>query len=1011
MKRSHKKWHGPLARRLGTSVFLISIIVTALTSTLYLYTELRSDLKNIDIQLDGIENIYLPSIGSRLWVADIDALKLDLTGMLNLNSIEYIAITEQGKMLLEAGTHPSSEPITHHYPIFYLHDGIRQKIGNLTIEASTADVYQTFYDNALSSIIIVALQTFIVAGLVLLLVSRCVTRHLVTISAFARQLGLSNLEQQLVLNRPQKAAKDMDELDVLVQALSDMQKQLGQSVVALSASEENLALTLNCIGDAVIATDAKGVVTRMNPVAETLTAWTASEAIGRSIRDVFPIINATTHEPVENPVQQALATGKIVTLSNHTTLVAKNSAEYQIADSAAPIRNGDTIIGAILVFHDVTEQYRIRQELADSQKHLKLHIDQTPLAVIEWDGNFSVRDWNPAAEKIFGYCKEEAMGRHATELIVPSSVRPEVNAVWQRLLSNQTVVHQINENTTKTGKTLTCEWFNTPLVDENNRVVGVASFVDDISLRVATEEITRQQQQEQQQLIDNLLDAVLTIDETGTILSLNVSAEKLFGYSAKEILGQHFRLIMPPEIVLEYETYLQQSAQGITVDIIDQPHEIALMNKAGNQFPTRLSVTIFPRPSTNKHLFVASVHDLSNEKKTEEQLRRSQKMDALGKLTGGIAHDYNNMLAIVLGYAELLHQSLLDKPKLLAYTDQITQAGERGATLTKKLLAFSKQRPFEAASLDLNTLLTDQQHLLEKVVTARITVKMELLPELWSVRVDKGDFEDVLMNLCINAMHAMDTINATNNIFSIETFNQRLNAIDAKSLGIPPGDYAELCISDTGKGMDKSTQSKMFDPFFTTKGELGTGLGLSQVYGFMERSKGGIHVYSKPGIGTRFCLYFPRDTHTSQENNAAPVTDISLLDGNETIIVVDDEPSLLEIAKDLLTHHGYNVMCANSGDEALTLLRNNPIDLVISDVIMPHMNGYELASTIKIEFPLIKILIVSGFNETNHVEKSNLKLELKTLSKPYSSQSLLERVRQLLDQGSQEIIKCDLSDN
>ena len=269
--------------------------------------------------------------------------------------------------------------------------------------------------------------------------------------------------------------------------------------------------------------------------------------------------------------------------------------------------------------------------------------------------------------------------------------------------------------------------------------------------------------------------------------------------------------------------------------------------------------------------------------------------------------------------------------------------------------------------------------------------------ELWPIWLEKGDFEDVLMNLFINAMHAMDV---GDGVLSIATSNQSLSTLDAESLGITAGDYVRLCISDTGKGMNKATVEKIFDPFFSTKGEQGTGLGLSQVYGFIERSKGGVRVYSEPGMGTRFSLYFPRHSGDSSVSEASSAVDMALLRGEESILVVDDEPSLLALASDVLSQQGYNVLCGASGEEALSLLCNNAVDLVISDVIMPGINGYELAEKIRLEFPGIKILIVSGFDETSHADEVDQELRSQALAKPYSTRDLLERVRQLLNGSS-----------
>ncbi|OUS14149.1 hypothetical protein A9Q89_01395 [Gammaproteobacteria bacterium 53_120_T64] len=977
---------------------MISVLVTIITSGVFLYIELNINLKQIDRQLDEVKSVYLPSISSRLWLGDTGALTLDLDGMINLRSIEYLAVTEAGEVLVEAGLHPVDKAISRNYPVFYEYNGAQQEIGRFIIEASSADVYKTFYANALSSVVMVAFQTFLVAGLLLVLVGRRVTSHLVTISAFANQLGLSNLNQQLVLDRPQNLSAAPDEFDVLVEALTLMQQQLSESVLVIKESEENLHLTLNCIGDAVIATDSEGMVSRMNPVAEKLSGWAANEALGCSVREVFSLLDTSSQQPLESPLHQALVANKTVILNNAVTLLAKNSEPHQIIASAAPINNGKSLIGAILVFHDVSEKYRMRIALQNSQKRLRLHVEQTPLAVIEWDQNFNIVDWNVAAEKIFGYSKKEVLGTHYSTLFVAPADRAVIDGGRELLLSKKTQVHRHYKNITKAGDAIDCEWFNTVLMDGDGKVFGVASMVDNISVRVQAEEKNRQQQLEQKLLLDNMLDAVLTVDEEGLVLGFNLSAERLFGYSAEDVIGQHFNMIIPVDITRDCQDILRQNVKGFNSDLIGQPHETWVTNKKGDQLPVRLSIAVSPQVGTDKQLFVATVHDLTREKKIEEQLRRSQKMDALGKLTGGIAHDYNNMLGIVLGYAELLQGSLAEQPKLCAYAEQIQQAGDRGKALTAKLLAFSKQQVAEAVRLDVNALLMGQRHLLEKIVTARITLKMDLQEALWPIWVDRGDFDNVLINLCINAMHAMAAVEG---VLSIASRNQSLGARDVEGLGIGAGDYVILAISDTGVGMDPSTLEKIFDPFFTTKGEHGTGLGLSQVYGFVERSEGALQVYSEPGFGTKFSLYFPRYQGDPLLDEVGMPADLLSVSGSETIVVVDDEPGLLELARDVLSQQGYRVLCGSNASEALDLLHGTRVDLLISDVIMPGMNGYQLASIVRAEFPATKILMVSGFDETSHIDEAEQVLKATVLAKPYSTQVLLCRVRELLNDNEE----------
>ncbi|MBV1906500.1 MAG: PAS domain S-box protein [Pseudomonadales bacterium] len=995
MSLGRARFAGPLARRLGFSVLMIVILVTALTSTVYLYRVLQADLDNLDKQLDEVRSTYLASIATRVWVSDIESLKLDLAGMLNLKSLKYLSVTENGRTLVEVGVHPQGEVMVRNYPIVHTYRGEQLEIGGLAIEASTESVYGALYDKALFIIFVIAGQTFLVAGLVLLLVTRRVTRPLEEISTFAGRMELSNLDQKLILNRKSSRRRVPDELDVLVESFNSMQHALNESVQTLRGSEENLALTLNCIGDGVIATDIDGLVTRMNPIAERLTGWSSSLALGRSILDVFPIVDAMTLEVLPNPILQTLDTGEIITLVNSTTLRAKDKKEYQIADSAAPIIDEGVIIGAILVFHDVTGQYEMRESLRDSEQRLKSHVENTPLAVIEWNRDFRVSGWNPAAQKIFGFTPDEVMGLSASEIYSVPHERVNIEERQAELLSNNPLATKLAKHTTKGGKAIFCEWISTPLVNEMGQVIGAASLVEDITQRVHSETENLRQRLEQKQLLDNMLDAIISIDEEGTILSYNQSAVSMFGYKETELLGQGFSRLLPAEVALEYLTSLSRYIDGVDTNVVGRPHEIVVMRKDGEKFPVRLSVAPLPNSETGTLRFVACLHDIRIEKQIEEQLRRSQKLEALGKFSGGIAHDYNNMLAIVLGYTELLHRGLSGQPDMRGFVEQIRQAGERGRSLTKKLLTFSRQHPIEVTALDLNIVLTDQQLMLEKILTARISVKMDLTPDLWTVWLDKGDFEDVLVNLCINAMHAMSSTEDA--VIVLKTSNHDILLREGEMLGLEAGQYVKFSISDNGSGMENETTRKIFDPFFTTKGDEGTGLGLTQVYGFVERSGGAIHAYSEPGAGARFDLYFPRYVELSEVSvPTRPDSDFEV-GGSETILVVDDEPGLCALGKELFVPLGYEVFTANGADEALSVLEAHSVDFMLCDVVMPQMDGYRLAEIVKERFPGVKIQLISGFDDPQRASERDAELYRTLLFKPYRAGPLLKRVREILD--------------
>lgn len=378
---------------------------------------------------------------------------------------------------------------------------------------------------------------------------------------------------------------------------------------------------------------------------------------------------------------------------------------------------------------------------------------------------------------------------------------------------------------------------------------------------------------------------------------------------------------------------------------------------------------------------------------SEETVRQTLKMEALGKLTGGIAHDYNNMLGVIIGFTELLKHNLSDQPKLLSYVEQIEKAGDNGVQLTSKLLSFTRKDSKSAQVVNINTLISDSQPMLEKLLTAGIRLNISLDDKLWNISIDPSDFENALLNMSINAKHAMGDSGA----LTINTANKNLTVTTAEKLSLPAGDYVRISILDTGSGMDKDTVAKIFDPFYSTKGEEGTGLGLSQVYGFVERAHGTIKVDSKLGKGTIFSLYFPRTdenltTIIPKEKNIK----VSTSGKGESILVVDDEVALTELLTEILSSNEYQVVSANSAVDAIEACKKNKFDLMITDIIMPNMNGYELSEKIQKRFPDIKIITVSGYNDRINKTGDNYAFINKHLDKPVSSARLLDEVKSLL---------------
>ena len=473
----------------------------------------------------------------------------------------------------------------------------------------------------------------------------------------------------------------------------------------------------------------------------------------------------------------------------------------------------------------------------------------------------------------------------------------------------------------------------------------------------------------------------------GELVDINPAYAQIIGRSIEETKQLNYWDISPQkyaEVELEQLVSLNKTGRY-------GPYEKEYIHKDGHLVQVSLQGLLLEKDG--EQMIWSSVEDITERASMETTLRRSQKMDALGKLTGGVAHDFNNTLGVILGYSDMLEEELHEHPKLKEYAKEIYHAGLRGSKLTNKLLAFSRNKPSDAEVININTLLHEEQHMLEKTLTVRIKLVFDLALDLWPVWLDSGDLEDAIINISINSMHAIKE----HGQLTIQSRNTYIDEKDAKLLQIDAGDYVMLSIIDTGSGMDQVTKERIFEPFFSTKEEKGTGLGLSQVYGFMQRSGGTIKVYTELGHGTQMMLYFPRYQEKSSDNKITKSNDATILGGNETILLVDDETALLMLTTKILSQQGYRILSAENGKQALEILEKEFVDLMLSDVIMPEMDGYQLSSLVQQKYPNIKIQLASGFSDKVNVDMVDDILVQNMLHKPISTQTLLKSIRQLLD--------------
>jgi PAS domain S-box-containing protein len=493
-------------------------------------------------------------------------------------------------------------------------------------------------------------------------------------------------------------------------------------------------------------------------------------------------------------------------------------------------------------------------------------------------------------------------------------------------------------------------------------------------------------------LVTNAPYGICRCDSSGQLLDANPALRAMLGYtSAKELLGKHLgALYADSQQWFELADHLRSAAPftGLIAEWKRTDETGVLVRVSGR------SVSNGDRDKT----FELFAEDVTEHRALEQQLRQSQKMEAVGRLAGGIAHDFNNLLMVISGYSEFLLDRLGPEPALRAPAQEIANAAGRATSLTRQLLAFSRKQMLAPKILDLNGVVTENLKMLTRVIGEDIDLVMVPAAGLGTVRADAGQIEQVIMNLAVNARDAMPA----GGKLTIETSNITLDEEQARfHPPLTPGNYVLLAISDTGGGMDSETQSRIFEPFFTTKGTKGTGLGLSTVYGIVKQSGGYIWVYSEQGKGTTFKIYLPRvaDAVESPVKIAVPTESVAIEPGTETILLVEDEANLRYLARQFLEKQGYRVIDAADGAVAMQIAvaHEGVIHLLLTDVIMPGMNGRELAQHILEIRPNVKVLYMSGYTENVIGRNGTLDAGVRLLQKPFTLRDLKSKVREVLD--------------
>ncbi|MBU1313319.1 MAG: PAS domain S-box protein [Alphaproteobacteria bacterium] len=632
-----------------------------------------------------------------------------------------------------------------------------------------------------------------------------------------------------------------------------------------------------------------------------------------------------------------------------------------------------------------------KAEANDLDAALRL-LNHANLIVHAWNG--VVTHWTEGCEALYGWRREEAVGKVLHDLLqtnFPQSreeVRAQVLAtgIWEG-----EVVHRHKQGHSIFVAT---RWVAVQTGDDERPMI--IQMNNDVTNMKVAENNLAEREAHLRSILDTVPDSMIVIDEAGQISSFSAAAERLFGYAADEVRGRNVKVLMPSPDRDRHDGYLERYVATGERRIIGYGRVVTGQRKDGTLFPMELAVG--ETRVNGKRIFTGFVRDLTSRHKIEEELRQSQKMEAIGQLTGGLAHDFNNLLTVISGNLEMVESKISDE-RLLTMLREAQDAADDGAKLTGQLLAFGRKQPLNPKIVDVGQLVSGFSDLLRRTVGETIELRTVITGSANEALVDASQLQNAILNLTLNARDAMPR----GGRLSIEIARVKLDVDYAQMYpNVRTGDYVLVSVTDNGEGMPPEVKQRAFEPFYTTKGVgSGTGLGLSMVYGFAKQSGGQIQLYSEEGQGTSVRIFLPA-TQPTVDAAAAPdgkaTAPQTLPGGSEKILAVEDDARVRRIAVSRLTDLGYAVVEAENGVQALAKLRENEdIALLFTDVVMPGgMTGDELAQIVRAEHPHVKVLFTSGYAEPE-IAGRELAVSGSWLKKPYTARELALRLRELLD--------------
>ena len=723
-------------------------------------------------------------------------------------------------------------------------------------------------------------------------------------------------------------------------------------------------------------------------------AW--RETLGYSEEDilrlsVFDIIHPDCREHCTN-LFQCLMSGEGVK-DVEVTFVAKNGRRIGLEGSLNCKIEGGKPVATRGIFRDITKRKHAEEQLNKVSHQNKLILNSTGEGILGVDlaGNHTFV--NPEAARMLGYTTEELLGRNSHSIWhhtkADGTPYLEEECPIYAAIKNGTIYHRVRDEIfwRKDGSFFPVAYTSTPIIDDS-RIVGAVLTFTDISIQKQTEDALQESESRLRTILEAVQAGIILIDaETHTIVDVNSVAAKLIGKPKENIIGSichHY--ICPAELGKCPITDLGQ--------VVDNSERV-ILTADGTRIP--VIKTVVPITLNGHRHILESFVDISEQKRLERQLLQSQKMDAIGQLAGGVAHDFNNILSAIIGSAHLSLMKITEDDTARQDISQILESAQRASALTQSLLAFGRKQAVELRVYDINEIISDFEKFLLRIIREDIVLRAALANEQLPIMADRGQIEQVIMNLATNARDAMPH----GGEILIETRRIAMDEQFVKLHGYGKLDeYACITVSDSGMGMDEATKRKIFEPFFTTK-EVGkgTGLGLAVVYGIVKKHNGYINVVSEEGKGSAFNVYLPLTHIPAEIKEDKPLEWAPVIGGSETILVAEDDAALRKLMTTVLSHQGYTVITASDGEAAVTSFADNSacIDLVMLDGIMPRKNGNEAYKEMIRIRPDIKGIFISGYSEDDFTKEDFPAANIAFIHKPVSPSDLLKKIRRFLD--------------